>query len=115
MVEDVGRSPSGPGQSAEPEPVPVSAVPATVPNAVTISGELYAFLMGEGPLEGVWFGELNRGLPGHFWWRGLLRCAAGWPASAGEARSDATPQSGAAEGEHAVAESETPNEDQDHD
>jgi hypothetical protein len=31
------------------------------------------------------------------------------PASAIEARSDATPKSGAAEGESAVAESETPN------
>lgn len=34
-------------------------------------------------------------------------------ASAGEAQSDATPQSGAAEGEHAVAESETPGDSHD--
>lgn len=44
---------------------------------VTISRELYEFLIGVGPMEGVWFGDLNDGLPGRFWWRALLRCAAG--------------------------------------
>src|SRR5690242_12184285 len=48
-------------------------------NGVTISRELYSFLMGEGALEGVWFGDLNEGFKGTFWWRALLRCAAGWP------------------------------------
>lgn len=62
-----------------------------IPSAVTISGELYAFLMGEGPLEGVWFGEMNDAFKGAFWWRALLRCAAGWPASGIEARSGETP------------------------
>lgn len=46
---------------------------------VEIPREVYDFLMGEGQLEGVWFGELNKGLPGHFWWRGVLRSGAGWP------------------------------------
>lgn len=51
---------------------------------VTIPGEIYAFLMGEGPLEGVWFGEMNEGFNGAFpfWWRALLRSAAGWLESA---------------------------------
>jgi hypothetical protein len=40
---------------------------------VTISGDLYAFLMGEGPLDGTWFDEMK--LPGKFWWRALLRAA----------------------------------------
>jgi len=48
--------------------------------SVTIPREAFDFLMGEGPLEGVWFGELNEGLPGAFWWRGVLKAAAGWPA-----------------------------------
>jgi hypothetical protein len=38
--------------------------------------------MGEAPLEGVWFGEMNKGFRGAFWWRALLRCAAGWPDAA---------------------------------
>ena len=29
---------------------------------VTIPFELYAFLMGEGPLDGKWFGDLDEGL-----------------------------------------------------
>lgn len=40
---------------------------------VTIPRELYDFLMGTGPIEGVWFGEMNSALPGAFWWRALLR------------------------------------------
>jgi hypothetical protein len=40
---------------------------------VTISGELYAFLMGEGPMEGMWFGDMNN--LGAFWWRALLLTA----------------------------------------
>lgn len=35
--------------------------------------------MGEGPLDGVWFGDIHKGLAGAFWWRGLLKAAAGWP------------------------------------
>jgi hypothetical protein len=46
---------------------------------ITITREVYDFLMGEGPLEGVWFGDLHEGLPGAFWWRGVLKSAAGWP------------------------------------
>jgi hypothetical protein len=69
-----GHSPKGGAASSTASPAQPS-----VPNAVTISGELYAFLMGEGQLEGVWFGEMNRGFRGAFWWRALLRCAAGWP------------------------------------
>lgn len=74
-----------------------------IPGAVTIPGELYAFLMGEGPLEGVWFGELNDGFRGAFWWRALLRCAAGWPAPAIEAApTGETTQIGSTEGESAT-------------
>jgi hypothetical protein len=46
---------------------------------VTIPRKVYDFLMGEDELEGVWFGDLHDGLPGAFWWRGVLRSAAGWP------------------------------------
>lgn len=48
--------------------------------SVSIPREAYDFLMGTAPLEGVWFGELHDGLPGAFWWRGVLATAAGWPA-----------------------------------
>jgi hypothetical protein len=54
---------------------------------VVISREVYEFLMGEGPLEGVWFNDLHKGLPGRFWWRGLLACSAGWPAKADRSRN----------------------------
>lgn len=42
---------------------------------VTLSRELFDFLMGVGEIDGTGFGELNDGLPGAFWWRGLLRAA----------------------------------------
>lgn len=77
-IQDTGvpASPSGcqPSASAVEEVSSQSGVP----NAVTISGELYAFLLGQGPIEGTWFGDLNAGLGrrGRFWWRALLRCAA---------------------------------------
>ena len=105
MGQDMGVA-SGPGChpcGAEPSST-VSGI-AGIPNAVTISGELYAFLMGEGPLEGVWFGEINAGFRGAFWWRALLRCAAGWPASAIEAaEAGETTQIGSTEGESAASE-----------
>jgi hypothetical protein len=111
MRKDMGvpASPSGhsPSGLSRQSPLPSQAKPS-VPNAVTIPGELYAFLMGEAPLEGVWFGELNEGYRGAFWWRALLRCAAGWPdASAGEAGTATTPKSGVVH-EHAVGAAETP-------
>jgi hypothetical protein len=37
--------------------------------------EIVAFLMGEAPYDGVWFGELNEGLPGAFWWRAIIAAA----------------------------------------
>jgi hypothetical protein len=111
-----GRSPSGSGSRPTDEAaISVASSPeASIPNAVTIPGELYAFLMGEAPLQGVWFGELNEGFRGAFWWRGLLRCAAGWPnASAGEAGTAETPKSGSVH-EHAVPNGETPITSEDH-
>jgi hypothetical protein len=42
---------------------------------VTLSREVFDFLMGVGPLEGVHFGDLHDGLPGRFWWRAVLRAA----------------------------------------
>ena len=35
--------------------------------------ELIAFLLGEAPLDGVWFGEDHPERPGSFWWRQDLR------------------------------------------
>jgi len=47
-----------------------------VPKAdVRISRKLFDFFMGEGPLDGVWFDELNEGFKGSFWWRALLAAA----------------------------------------
>ena len=37
-----------------------------------IPPELYHFLMGEGPLDGTWFTEMNKNIPGRHWWRALL-------------------------------------------
>ena len=37
--------------------------------------EVVAFLMGEGPLEGCWFGEKPETERGNFWWRKHLRAA----------------------------------------
>lgn len=38
-----------------------------------IPPELYSFLMGEGPLDGTWFTEINKNMPGRYWWRALLQ------------------------------------------
>lgn len=35
--------------------------------------EMLKFLCGEGPLDGVWFGELHPSYPGAYWWRAFLR------------------------------------------
>ena len=43
--------------------------------SVILTREVFDFLMGAGPLEGVEFGELHEGLPGRFWWRAVLRAA----------------------------------------
>ena len=43
--------------------------------SVILTREIFDFLMGIGPLEGVEFGELHDGLPGRFWWRAVLRAA----------------------------------------
>lgn len=42
---------------------------------VTISRELFDFLMGAGGIDGVHFGEDSGDRPGPFWWRKLLRAA----------------------------------------
>lgn len=31
------------------------------------------FLLGEGALDGVWFGDKHPTKPGNYWWRGYLR------------------------------------------
>lgn len=50
-----------------------------IPNADTADtvelSEVIAFLQGEGPLQGVWFGEKPEGERGNFWWRKHLRAA----------------------------------------
>ena len=78
-------------------------------NPITITREVYDFLMGEGPLEGVWFGDLHEGLPGAFWWRGVLRSAEGWPEPAQgiEAGTAETVKLGSVH-ESPVAESDAP-------
>jgi len=35
--------------------------------------DVFKFLLGEGPLDGVWFGERPEGERGDFWWRKHLR------------------------------------------
>lgn len=37
--------------------------------------DVVAFLLGEGPLDGVWFGEKPVGERGQYWWRKHLRAA----------------------------------------
>lgn len=46
--------------------------------------EVAAFLLGEAPLDGFWFGE--RHPAGGFWWREHLRAALSAPATAPEQR-----------------------------
>lgn len=38
-----------------------------------VPDEVISFLLGEGPLEGVWFGEKHPTERGNFWWRKHLR------------------------------------------
>lgn len=42
--------------------------------------QMVAFLCGEAPLDGVWFGNLHPGQRGQFWWRKFLRAAVAEPA-----------------------------------
>ena len=50
-------------------------MPDSETKPVLLSREVFDFLMGEGELEGVSFGDLHEGLPGRFWWRAVLRAA----------------------------------------
>lgn len=56
-------------------PASSTAAPAPVADEVTISRSLYAFLMGEGALDGTWFGDnpIPAKATGAFWWRSVLR------------------------------------------
>ena len=40
---------------------------------VSVPHTVIAFLLGEGPLDGVWFGEKHPTEFGNFWWRKHLR------------------------------------------
>ena len=41
--------------------------------------DVFSFLLGEKPLNGVWFGEKPEGVKGNFWWRTHLRKALAAP------------------------------------
>ncbi len=81
-MEEDGRVGCAETGSREPSPSSTGSGPSGFDPArgtVTIPRQVYDFLMGEDALEGVWFNDLHKGLPGRFWWRGVLRSAAGWP------------------------------------
>jgi hypothetical protein len=61
---------------------------------VILRKEVFDFLMGEGAYDGTWFGDLNAGLPGRFWWRAVLRAAQRESAQGTEARRAETAQQG---------------------
>ena len=44
--------------------------------------DVFSFLLGEKPLNGVWFGEKPEGVKGNFWWRTNLRKALAAPVDA---------------------------------
>ena len=46
------------------------------PLGVTISPMMYRFLMGEGSIDGCWFGDRHSTFKGAFWWRSMLRHSA---------------------------------------
>lgn len=46
------------------------------PVGVTIAPMMYKFLMGEGSIDGCWFGDRHSTLKGAFWWRSMLRHSA---------------------------------------
>lgn len=58
--------------------VAIAALPAPeVPSDIR-EAPVFAFLLGEGPLEGYWFGEhrpSGKRYPANFWWRKHLRAA----------------------------------------
>ncbi|WP_439569093.1 hypothetical protein [Sphingopyxis sp.] len=63
-----------PATAAEPPTPPAQA--ATEPDGpVTISRQLFDFLMGADALDGVHFGEDHPDERGRFWWRQILRAA----------------------------------------
>jgi hypothetical protein len=49
---------------------------AALERGVWVPEEMVKFLLGEGDLDGVWFGEEKPGVIGRFWWRKQLRNAA---------------------------------------
>lgn len=57
---------------------------------VILTKDVFDFLMGAAPYDGVWFHELNANLPGRFWWRAILRSAQLGTASTMSARSAET-------------------------
>lgn len=59
------------GTAASPEPDQGGAAPD--PGLVERLREMVAFLCGEAPLNGVWFGDVPEGERGPFWWRKPLR------------------------------------------
>jgi len=48
-------------------------VPTDEPNAEPTRNAVISFLLGEAPLDGVWFDEPHPTYPGRFWWRAYLR------------------------------------------
>jgi hypothetical protein len=42
-------------------------------SAPLIDNEVALFLMGQKPLEGVWFNERHPTRPGMYWWRKVIR------------------------------------------
>ncbi len=46
---------------------------SSAPACSAVPNTVIAFLLGEGPLDGVWFGEKHPTERGNFWWRKHLR------------------------------------------
>lgn len=43
------------------------------PERLSVPKEIICFLLGENPLDGVWFGDWHPDYTGKFWWRAYLR------------------------------------------
>lgn len=105
--KDMAR-PYGPGSHAAHQAQGLGPSGFDPSRDVVIPRSLYHFLMGEAQFDGVWFDELDRGLPGRFWWRALLSAAARDSDRSGEAVETTGSTVGESAGPQDIAQTEEP-------
>jgi len=63
-------------QLTQPLKAELSSLKESMAGKVLVDAEVISFLLGSGPLEGVWFGERHPMHKGQYWWRKYFHIAA---------------------------------------